>query len=65
MAEMCAPVVGSEKKEDNQQALKVQLLRAFFTTWLDSELPALAYCLHEFKTEMSRKSALQSGNSIN
>lgn len=51
---MYAHVIGSKKKGDNQQALKIQLLRVFFTTSLDSELPALAYCSHEFKTEMSR-----------
>lgn len=29
---MYTAVVGSEKKGDNQQALKVQLLRGFFST---------------------------------
>lgn len=29
---MYTAVVGSEKKGDNQQALKVQLWRGFFTT---------------------------------
>lgn len=54
---------GGERRQS--AALKVQLSRVFFITWLGSELPALAYCSHEFKAEMSRKCTLQSVNSIN